>query len=155
MMLFQTPEAYNSLASQTGVTVKKSPFYEAWTRHALDINTLGSTDIKTHARRRKALALAFTDHSVKAMIPFMARHVDRWNELLPGEKFDGEGWSQPQNLTEWVDYLMFDLFGDICFGTAHNTKEPGANVLKSIPHNIATYMRVYYPVSLRDLYICT
>jgi hypothetical protein len=82
----------------------------------------------------------------------MERHVDRWNELLirvrddrEEEDEDGE-WSEPRNLAPWADYLMFDLFGDICFGKTNGTKEPGPNPLKEIPGNIASYMRFYYPV---------
>jgi cytochrome P450 len=127
--------------------VKKSPFYEVWRQNKHDLNTLGCTSVKTHARRRKALALAFTEQSVKATIPFVAQHVDRWNTLLHGENFTGKGWSAPQNLSQWATYLLFDMFGDIYFGSSNNTKEPGANDLKRIPHNITRYLRFYNPVS--------
>jgi cytochrome P450 len=147
LLLFQTPEAYNAMFSQRA-NVKKSPFHEVWRRNKHDLNTLGCTDVETHARRRKALALAFTDQSVKATIPFVAQHVDRWNELLPGEDYQDKGWSSPQNLTLWANYLLFDLFSDICFGSSNNTKEPGPNDLKRIPHNITRYLRFYNPVSL-------
>jgi hypothetical protein len=49
--------------------------------------------------------------------------------------------------SEWTDYLMFDLFGDVCFGKKHDTKEPGENVLKHISRNIAKYLKLYNPVS--------
>ncbi|KAI4642950.1 hypothetical protein J4E93_007019 [Alternaria ventricosa] len=146
LLLFQTPEAYNAMFGHKA-NVKKSPFYEVWRRNKHDLNTLGCTDVEVHARRRKALSLAFTEQSVKATVPFVARHVDRWNELLPGETFGGEGWSGPQNLTKWADYLLFDMFGDICFGSSNNTKEPGSNDLKSIPHNITRYLRFYNPLA--------
>jgi len=148
LLLFQTPEAYNAMFGHKA-NVKKSPFYEVWRRNKHDLNTLGCTNVEVHARRRKALSLAFTEQSVKATVPFVARHVDRWNELMPGETFGGEGWSGPQNLTKWADYLLFDMFGDICFGSSNNTKEPGLNDLKSIPHNITRYLRFYNPVSRR------
>jgi cytochrome P450 len=127
--------------------VKRSGFYECWRRHATDINTLAVTDVALHAQRRKALGLAFTDQSMKAAIPFMTRHVDRWNEVMPGEKFDDEGWSNAQDVSKWMEFLMIDLFGDVCFGRQNDTKEPGKNPLKVIPHNIARYLRVYNPVS--------
>jgi cytochrome P450 len=127
--------------------VKRSGFYEVWRRHGKDINTLAVTDVAIHAQRRKALGLAFTDQSVKATIPFIERHVDRWNELIPGEKFDDEGWSEGQDISKWTEYLMIDTFGDVCFGRQNDTKEPGENGLKQIPHNIVRYLRVYNPVS--------
>jgi cytochrome P450 len=127
--------------------VKKSEFYDVWRRNVHDLNTLGCTDVALHARRRKALALAFTDQAVKATVPFVQRHVDRWNELLPGDKVDEQGWSEGQDMSEWTDFLMFDLFGDVCFGKENGTKEPGDNVLKQIPHNISKYLKLYNPVS--------
>jgi len=146
LILFNSPEAYNSVFGYN-TNVRKSDFYDVWRRNAGDLNTLGCTNVALHARRRKALALAFTDQSVKATIPFMERHTDRWNELLPGKTFDDDGWSEPQDLTEWADYLMFDLFGDICFGKTNNTKEPEPNSLKKIPHTITAYMRLYNPIA--------
>jgi hypothetical protein len=76
----------------------------------------------------------------------MERHVDRWHELVSEGKWD-DGWSEPQDLAELADYLMFDLFGDICFGKTNNTKEPGPNRLKEIPHAIAAYVRFYNAVN--------
>jgi cytochrome P450 len=145
LLLFRSSEAYNSVFSPS-TNVKKSPFYDVWRRNVHDLNTLACTDVALHARRRKALALAFTDQSVRATIPYMERHVDRWNELLPGEKFDADGWSDSQDMAEWTDYLMFDLFGDVCFGKMNDTKEPGENALRRIPHAIALYMKIHNPV---------
>jgi cytochrome P450 len=82
LLLFRTPEAYNSIFSSYA-NVKKSDFYDVWRRNVHDLNTLGRIDVALHARRRKALALAFTDQSVKATIPFVEKHVDCWNEMLP------------------------------------------------------------------------
>jgi cytochrome P450 len=92
LLLFRSSEAYNCVFSPS-TNVKKSPFYDVWRRNVHDLNTLACTDVALHARRRKALALAFTDQSVKATIPYMERHVDRWNELMPGDRFDADGWS--------------------------------------------------------------
>lgn len=76
----------------------------------------------------------------------MAAHIDRWNTLLPGAERDEDGWSAPQDISKWSDYLLFDLLGDLCFGMKFDTKEPGENKLKAIPHFIAEYMKVSYPV---------
>ncbi|KAF2032790.1 benzoate 4-monooxygenase cytochrome P450 [Setomelanomma holmii] len=150
LLLFRTPEAYNCVFSH-GANVKKSPFYDVWRRNKHDLNTLGCTNVKLHAKRRKALALAFTDVPVKATIPYIERHVDRWNDLLPGENIDADGWSDARDLGQWVDWLMFDLFGDVCFGKQNYTKEPGENVLKNIPHHITVYLKLYNPLAKSPL----
>jgi cytochrome P450 len=126
--------------------VRKSEFYKAWERNADDESTLSATDVALHAKKRKLLNLAFTDASLRASGGFMSRHIDRWNELLPGEKSDETGWSEGRDMATWCDYLLFDLLGDLCFGTDFETKEPGENRLKGIPHAIAGYMKAFYPV---------
>ena len=117
-------------------------------RNENDINTLGCTDVAEHARKRKLINLAFTDKSTKEAGKFIVRHVDRWDELLVAGKKDADGWSEPRNMTEWTDYLMFDIVGDLAFGADFGTKEPDGDVkLKSIPHRIVEYVTFMYPVS--------
>lgn len=77
----------------------------------------------------------------------MAKHIDRWNEILLEGTRDSQGWTEPKNMSVWCDYLVFDILGDLCFGKSFETKEPGENKLKAIPHLIAMYMKNYYPVS--------
>jgi hypothetical protein len=71
--------------------------------------------------------------------------VDRWNELLLDENADT--WSQPRNIAEWSDYLVFDIMGDLCFGRSFETKEPRENPIKSVPHAIAEALKFFYGVS--------
>lgn len=127
--------------------MRKSGFYEAWLRNAHDINTLTCTDVALHAKKRRLLNLAFTDQSLRASGPFMARHIDRWNELLPGDTKNDSEWSEPRDISTWSDYLLFDLLGDLCFGTNFETKELRENKLKTIPHSIADFVKLFYAVS--------
>ena len=143
--MFNTPEAWNAIFDRKA-NVQKSGFYEAWRRNEDDLNTLNCTDIALHAKKRSLLNLAFNEKSLRAAGPFMSKHIDRWNELLPGEKRDDDGWSEPRDMATWCDRLLFDLLGDLCFGTNFDTKEPGENKLKSIPHAIAEFMKFFYPV---------
>jgi cytochrome P450 len=147
VLLFNTPEAWHSIFDKKA-NVKKSGFYEAWLRNNNDLNTLSCTDVALHMKKRKLLNLAFTDQSLRAAGPFMSRHIDRWNEVLLGEERNEDGWSAPKDIGTWSDYLLFDLLGDLCFGTNFGTKEPGENKLKSIPSSIAEYMKLFYPVSM-------
>lgn len=77
----------------------------------------------------------------------MAKHIDRWNEILLQGTTDSEGWTEPKNMSNWCDYLVFDILGDLCFGKSFDTKEPGENKYRQIPHQIATYLKTFYPVS--------
>lgn len=149
LVVFNSPDAYNSIFSHKA-NVKRSKFYDTWSRNADDINALMTSDMELHARKRRLLNLAFTDHSVKAAGPFMAKHIDRWNELLLGsdEKSD-DGWSSPRDVTTWAKYLVFDVLMDLCFGATTNTKEPGENPLKKIPPAFDDFVIFNYPVSYR------
>lgn len=146
LLLFNTPEANNSLFAHRS-NVCKSNFYVAWQRDKDDVQTLNCTGVAEHASKRKLLSLAFTDQSIKASGAFMAKHIDRWNEILIGDKPEGiEEWSKPRNMSTWVDYLTFDILGDLCFGRSFETKEGGENELREIPHAIADFMKFIYPV---------
>jgi hypothetical protein len=43
-------------------------------------------------------------------------------------------------MSELVDYLSFDIMGDLSFGKSLDVKEPGDNPFKAIPHTIAGYL---------------
>ncbi len=130
LVVFNSPDAYNSIFSHKA-NVKRSKFYEAWSRNSDDINTLMTSDVELHAKKRRLLNLAFTNHSVKAAGPFMAKHIDRWNELLlDSEEKRDDGWSSPRDVTTWAKHLVFDVLMDLCFGAVTDTKEPEENPLK-------------------------
>lgn len=44
-------------------------------------------------------------------------------------------------------YLTFDIVGELSFGADFQTKEPGDNKLKDIPHIMDELMAFSYPVS--------
>ncbi|KAF2691172.1 cytochrome P450 [Lentithecium fluviatile CBS 122367] len=85
VLLFNTPEAWNSLFD-IKANVRKPGFYDAWLRNNNDLNTLNCTDVALHAKKRRLLNLAFTERSLRVWEPFVTKHTDRWNQLLPGEK---------------------------------------------------------------------
>jgi hypothetical protein len=127
--------------------VKRSEFYSIWVRNEHDVNTLSCTDTKEHTRKRKLLNLAFTERSLRAAEPFMAAHIDRWNQIqLASQKNDDE-WSNTHDMGVSSESLFFDLLGDLAFGAQFNTKEPGPNKLKEIPFFMQKYMEFMYPVS--------
>lgn len=43
------------------------------------------------------------------------------------EKTATEGWSAPQNMADWCNYLTFDVMGDLCFGKAFEMLEHEQN----------------------------
>ncbi|KAI9781242.1 MAG: hypothetical protein M1816_002425 [Peltula sp. TS41687] len=152
-VVFQSAKAFTDIYSAKS-NVHRSKTYEAWQRNEQDINTLNTSDVAIHRRKRRILNTVFTEKSIRAASLFINRHIDRWNELLLDG--DGKDWSQPKDLAEWSDYLVFDILGDLCFGKSFEIKEPGENPLKTIPHSIHTYLRFAFPMArspLLDLFL--
>lgn len=144
-VLFSSPRAFADIYGMKS-NVRRSPFYTAFQRNTKERNTLNVIDVAEHAQKRKLLNLSFTEKSLRAAAGFMVRHVDRWNEIMLEENSSTTEWSAPVDLSEKVDTLVFDIMGDLSFGKSFDIKEPGDNPLRVIPHNIAEYMRFYYPV---------
>jgi len=152
LVVFNSPNAYNTIYNYKA-NVKRSKFYDAWSRDVDDINTLMTSDMELHARKRRLLNLAFTDRSVKASGPFMAKHIDRWNELLISgqDNKEHDNWSESHDISTRANYLVFDLLGDLCFGADFQTKEPGENKTKDIPDAFDVFLKFNYPVCLPNL----
>ena len=142
-VVFQSPTAFRDIYNARA-NVKRSKTYDVWQKNENDINTLSTSDSAIHYKKRRILNTVFTETSIRAAGLFIYKHVDRWNELLLDG--DGKDWSQPKNLAEHVDNLVFDILGDLCFGKSFETKEAGENPFRNIPAAIHSYMRFTYPV---------
>lgn len=148
LVVFNSPDAYNSIFSHKA-NVRQGKFYDVWSRNTDDVNTLFTSDVQLHAKKRRLLNLAFTDHSVKAAGAFIAKHTDRWNELfLDSNSTKGDTWSSPTDVSISSMYLVFDVLMDLCFGAQMNTKEPGDNPMKKIPLAFDDFAIYNYPVSM-------
>ncbi|PVI01002.1 benzoate 4-monooxygenase cytochrome P450 [Periconia macrospinosa] len=150
LVLFNSTRAYNDVHGLRA-NIKRGSFYKAWKRNENDVQTISSTEPKEHAKKRKLLNLVFTEQSLKAASPLLISHIDRWMELLRavGEE---DSWSPPRNMSTHVDQLVFDILGDLCFAQKFDTKEPGENKLKHIPHLIMRQVAIGYKLSKSPLF---
>ncbi|KAF2741963.1 cytochrome P450 monooxygenase-like protein [Sporormia fimetaria CBS 119925] len=148
LVLFNSAEAYNNIYSSRS-NVKRSKFYDAWSRNEDDINILMTSSKEIHARKRRLMNSAFSEKSVTASGAFIAKHVDRWNELLLHEGATKESgqWSPARDIATWANHLVFDILGDLCFGADFRTKEPGPNKLKKIPDAFDIFVTFTYPIT--------
>lgn len=123
---------------------KSDDYYRIWPR-TVDINsTWNVTDIPTHARKRRVLSHAFSEKALRTAEPFVHSNVDRWLDLFDQR---GEGGSTSFNMAHEMDYLVFDILGDLCFGKCFDMKEPGSN-LTFAPGLIASFLELMNPVSV-------
>ncbi|GFF59802.1 isotrichodermin C-15 hydroxylase [Aspergillus udagawae] len=142
-LLFRTPQAYRDVFNAKA-NVKRAKFYDMMTRNKHDTSTITGTDPNLHAQKRRVLNTVFSEKSLRSMEPFLVKHVTRWCELL----IDGDGtnWSTPRKMSEACDYLVLDVLCDLCFGQSVDTKEPGENEYRKIPHAIGSFLQVLYPL---------
>lgn len=98
-----------------------------------------------HARKRRILNSVFSERAIRSSESFIIAHVDRWCDIL--EEDANGGWTDPKNMSTLSESLVFDIMGDLSFGTSFNIKEKKANPLKAIPHAISEYMQFMYSVS--------
>ncbi|PQE28802.1 benzoate 4-monooxygenase cytochrome P450 protein [Rutstroemia sp. NJR-2017a WRK4] len=147
--MIATPKGYRDLYNSKA-NVRKANWYEVWRRNDDDQNALNTTDLQKHMALRKPLNSAFSERSLRSSEPFILKNVDRWIELmLDGRRIQETAqWATPKNLGgEWVDYLVFDILGDLCFGKSFNTIEPKENRLRQIPQIIGEYLQFMYPIA--------
>jgi len=142
--VINTPTGINSIYNAKA-NVKKRKYYEAWPRRVRAVNTWSVIDKQKHARKRRVLSSAFSESVIRSAETFVIKHIDRWCDLLGDE--GKEGWSQPKDMAESSDYLVFDIFGDLCFGKLFEIKETGENRLRPLPKFIGSYMELLHCVS--------
>ncbi|KAL8822413.1 MAG: hypothetical protein Q9191_006853, partial [Dirinaria sp. TL-2023a] len=143
-VVFNSPTAYNAIYNSRA-NVKKSIFYEAWSRNEREINTFVAVDRAVHDKKRRVSALAFSDRSIQAAEEFIIEHVDRWCDMMLDG--DNEGWSAPRNMAHWCDYLTFDILGDLCFGRSFESTRPEGKQARELLHTINKYMAYMWPIA--------
>ena len=91
--------------------MKKGLYYGTWPRHAKAVTTWNSIDFSIHSHKRRVLNHAFSSKALRSAEPFVLSNADRWCELLDHEVSAGGEWSGSVNMTDWVNYLVFDILG--------------------------------------------
>lgn len=112
--------------------VQKGWMYRVVTSHAGFISTFSSTDRQIHARKRRILAPAFTEPSLRNMEEYILPHIRFFLESI-GPKDD-----KPSiiNIGDWANYLTFDVMGDTAFGSDFQMMKTSMNrVIPEIIHS--------------------
>ncbi|KAL2850217.1 cytochrome P450 [Aspergillus pseudoustus] len=144
-LLINTAEALRDIYA-SDKTVTKSSAYEAVMPRSV-ANTMTLRNKKEHARRRRILAVGFSDQAIRsyegkarvivqrfcaALSPLADAPVNGY--VVNGEQ-EQQQWSAPRNLAPWCNYVFFDLANDIIFGQDWNCLEKPENreVIDAIP----------------------
>lgn len=144
-VLVNTPTAYRALFGPKG-NIKKGLYYEVWPRNVNALTTWNSTSLEVHGRKRRVLNHAFSEKALRSAEPFVISNADRWCEVIAGEIDETTGWSTSLNMADWVNYLVFDILGDLCFGKSFDMKEKDSD-MKYVPHLMVEFLSLMHPVS--------
>lgn len=145
-VLINTPSAYKKVFGPTG-NVKKSEYYQGWPRNVNAVNTWSTTNISQHARKRRVMNYAFSENALRAAEGFLHSNTDRWLELLGELPTEDSKWSVSLNMCDWMNWLVFDILGDLCFGKSFDMKEPGSKQ-RHIPEMMISFLELLHPVSV-------
>ncbi|KAF2867688.1 cytochrome P450 [Massariosphaeria phaeospora] len=125
---------------------KKSSYYHVFGEVFHGDSSLTTIDNQLHAKKKKTVSTAMSESSVRGMEELILRNIRIFCESLgqsspeaASKMPDGEkGWSEPKNMTDWSDYLSFDIMSDICFSTSFNMLRSGINryVLRILPEGV-------------------
>ncbi|PVH94268.1 cytochrome P450 [Periconia macrospinosa] len=144
-VLINTPSAFKKVFGPTG-NVKKSDYYKGWPRHVNAINTWSATNVDQHARKRRVMNYAFSEAAMRSAEVFLHSNIDRWLELLGQVPKGQDGdWSESLNMCDWMNWLVFDILGDLCFGKCFDMKESNSD-LRHIPEMMVTFLELLHPI---------
>ena len=76
-------------------------------------------DKADHTRRRRIWDRAFSVKAINGYHPRLVAHLDAFERKLADKK------NQAINVTDWFNFLSFDIMGDVSFGTEFNLVKTG------------------------------
>lgn len=83
-----------------------------------------STNEATHLRNRRALAGAFTEHSIVEHAPVLESLVSLMMQKFGKAVTQGQG-STVVDIVDWLNFLTFDVSGTLSFGESFNSVAEG------------------------------
>jgi cytochrome P450 len=108
-----------------GANVQKSVFYKCFRAAPQAISTLLATEKQHHARKRRIMGQAFSDSALRGFEQYVLGHVEDLVERIKSAANSSNSqesrWSAPQDMSNWCNWLVFDIMGDLVFGKSFGT----------------------------------
>ncbi|KAF1844724.1 benzoate 4-monooxygenase cytochrome-like protein P450 [Cucurbitaria berberidis CBS 394.84] len=148
-VLINTPSAFRKIFGPAG-NVRKADYYKVWPRNVDTHNTWNATSIEMHSRKRRVMNYAFSESALRSTEGFLHTNIDRWLELL-GSLADKDGeWTPSLNMCDWMNWLVFDILGDLCFGKSFDMKELDSK-LRHVPEMMIGFLEIVHPIGWSPL----
>jgi benzoate 4-monooxygenase len=107
----------------------KSEYYDVFV--SIQRGLFNTRDRNEHTRKRKAVSHTFSAKSVGQFEQYIHHNLDllveRWTDLSKTAKDAGNQYAEIDAL-HWMNYLAFDVIGDLAFGKPFGMLEKGADI---------------------------
>ncbi|KAJ4418597.1 hypothetical protein N0V82_005483 [Gnomoniopsis sp. IMI 355080] len=147
-VMLNTPDAFRSIYGPKGNNTK-SHNYAFYPRRPDAQSTLQTIENGAHGRKRRVLANAFSERALRGYEPYVKANLDRWCELLEAEVPEG-GWSPSLNMADWMNWLVFDIMGDLCLGRSFGMKEKDST-LRYVIHLMDSMSSALWPFAVSPM----
>lgn len=120
-------EALKDIYAYANANLRKGSYYEAVVdTHTGAYNSFSERDRTVHAFKRKLLAQSLNDRAVALYEDLIKIQIRRFEDIaLRGHEAttddvvtnnkNGPAWGAPFDIAEWLDYLSFDIMGNLVF----------------------------------------
>ncbi|KAK3113993.1 hypothetical protein LTR53_008130 [Teratosphaeriaceae sp. CCFEE 6253] len=116
------PEALKAIYAH-GDNVQKSVFYQCFRAAPTAVSTLLATEKIHHARKRRVMGQAFPPEAIRAFEQYVLGHVQALVDRIDAIVHSGgiEKAHQSINMAAMLNWLVFDIMGDLVFGKSFGT----------------------------------
>ncbi|KAK0348013.1 hypothetical protein LTR59_000496 [Friedmanniomyces endolithicus] len=108
-----------------GANVQKSTFYKCFRAAPQAVSTLLATDKAQHARKRRVMSQASSAEAMRGMevyvVGLVQDLVDKIDEVIKVSDAERDGCSSTVPMASYLNWLVFDIMGDLVFGKSFGT----------------------------------
>ncbi|KAK2745928.1 hypothetical protein FQN55_006000 [Onygenales sp. PD_40] len=125
--------------------VQKSDWYRIISAASRGATSLHSeVDIKSHASRRRLLEQGFSDSAIRSAETYVHQNVDLWCKYIAQDASEPGSWTPAKNMSDWCNYLSYDVMGDWTFGKRFHCIE--SNEHRYVPKLLMDRGKLLHPI---------
>ncbi|RSL93663.1 hypothetical protein CEP52_013142 [Fusarium oligoseptatum] len=114
---FNNPKAIRDIYGASSGFVKAKYYSHGPPGHKFTANIVTAVSKAEHGRKRRLMSGAMSDSALRKFEPFVQEKIDLFlKQLMDPKSFNGT----VKNLSEWFNFLSYDIMGHLAFGKGFN-----------------------------------